>query len=122
MDVREMEDEKITAEEWLVTRRTPVSGYFVAHTERDRLDNNNRPPSVASVDRRHRHRQRHRRRAKSHTPGQAMSHVSGVSACHSAANLRSVSVDRDSGNYSLQTSSDRDTRDREKERQAVRDF
>ena len=26
MDVREMEDEKITAEEWLVTRRTPVSG------------------------------------------------------------------------------------------------
>lgn len=43
------------------------SGYFVAHTERDRLDNNNRPPSVASVDRRHRHRQRHRRRAKSHS-------------------------------------------------------
>ena len=39
-------------------------------------------------------------------PGDVMSQVS---VCQSATNLRSVSVDRDSGNYSLQTgSTDRD--------------
>ena len=41
-------------------------------------------------------------------PGDVMSqvsHVSHVSVCQSATNLRSVSVDRDSGNYSLQTAS-----------------
>ena len=47
-------------------------------------------------------------------PGDVMSnvsHVSRASTCHvsvSAANLRSVSVDRDSGNYSLQAQSDPD--------------
>ena len=38
-------------------------------------------------------------------PGDVMSQVSQVSVCQSATNLRSVSVDRDSGNYSLQTGS-----------------
>merc|ERR1719150_3205738 len=58
-----------------------------------------RPSSVASVDRRHRHRHRHKRRGKSHSK-------TDTSQVSSPA-LRSLSVDRDSGNYSLQTASDK---------------
>ena len=58
-----------------------------------------RPSSVASVDRRHRHRHRHKRRGKSHSKPDT-SQVSSPA-------LRSLSVDRDSGNYSLQTASDK---------------
>ena len=115
------ESERMTESDWLVRRRTPSSGDRGHHPD---LRGQERPPSVASVDRRHRHRHRHRRhRAKSHSkwspsspdvmtliaaPGDVMSqvsHVSHVSVCQSATNLRSVSVDRDSGNYSLQTAS-----------------
>ena len=57
-----------------------------------------RPASAASVDRRQRHRHRHKRRGKS----QSKTDLSLASQP-----LRSLSVDRDSGNYSLQTASDR---------------
>ena len=54
--------------DWLVTRRAPSSGDRGHHP-----DLQERPPSVASVDRRHRHRHRHRRhRAKSHSKRQTL--------------------------------------------------
>ena len=65
----------------------------------DWRDHYERPSSVASVDRRQRHRHRHKRRAKSQSKTE-MSQVGREGG-------RSVSVDRDSGNYSLQTASDR---------------
>ena len=60
------ESERMTETDWLVTRRTPSSGDSRGH--HPDLRGQERPPSVASVDRRHRHRHRHRRhRAKSHS-------------------------------------------------------
>ena len=52
--------------DWIVSsRRAPSSGDRGHHPD---LRGQDRPPSVASVDRRHRHRHRHRRhRAKSHS-------------------------------------------------------
>lgn len=108
------QEDKTKREDWLVaSSRAPSVNNNEKYYINELFE---RPPSVASVDRRHRNRHRHRRRAKSHTPGDVMSnvsHVSRASTCHvsssvSAANLRSVSVDRDSGNYSLQAQSDPD--------------
>ena len=81
-----------TEEFW--TRKGRCEGSEVSCEWREQYS---RPSSVASVDRRHRTRHRHKRRAKSQSKTDMTQAEVG----------RSVSVDRDSGNYSLQTASDR---------------
>ena len=123
-----------SAEQFWKTKGSEVwSEWAGPRREREVQD---RPSSVASVDRRHRHRHRHhRRRAKSHSKSEQNNHIfPGLLCLYQCFNanlnnksdnsapseaqpgqtsslcpgaVRSVSVDRDSGNYSLQAACDR---------------